>query len=96
MNEIVQMISTVGFPIVAVLGVSWYAKYTNDNYRTDMKEANALHKEEMAQLTTALNNNTVALTKLCDKLNNELKFIRGICRGFPLLIRKEKKWVIEI
>lgn len=65
-NEIINAITTVGFPIVACIAIAWYAKYTNDNYRADMKEANAQHKEEIAKITEALNNNTIALQKLCD------------------------------
>lgn len=65
-NEIINAITTVGFPIVACIAIAWYAKYTNDNYRADMKEANMQHKEEIAKITDALNNNTIALQKLCD------------------------------
>lgn len=65
-NEIINAITTVGFPIIACIAIAWYAKYTNDNYRADMKEANMQHKEEIAKITDALNNNTIALQKLCD------------------------------
>ena len=71
MNEIVNMITTVGFPTVACIGIAWFCKYTNDNYRQDLKEANAEHKEEMNKITEALNNNTLALTKLCERIERE-------------------------
>ena len=34
----VQLISSVGFPIVACLGMGWYVKYQTDNYRSEVKE----------------------------------------------------------
>ena len=68
MTEIMNAITTVGFPIVSCICIAWYAKYTNDNYRNDMKEANSQHKEEMNQLSQALQNNTLALQKLCSML----------------------------
>ena len=48
-------------------------KYTNDNYRNDMKESNAQHREEMSQLSQVLQNNTLALQKLCTMLEREEK-----------------------
>lgn len=71
MNEILNAITTVGFPIVACIVIAWYAKYTNDNYRNDMKEANCQHKEEMSQISQALQNNTLALQKLCTMIERE-------------------------
>ena len=73
MNDILTMISTVGFPTVACIGIAWFCKYTNDNYREDLKEANAEHKAEMDKIAEALNNNTIALTKLCERLEREEK-----------------------
>lgn len=73
MNEILNAITTVGFPIVSCIVIAWYAKYTNDNYRNDMKEANTVHKEEMNQLSQALQNNTLALQKLCTMIEKEEK-----------------------
>lgn len=73
MTEIMNAITTVGFPIVSCIAIAWYAKYTNDNYRNDMKESNAQHKDEMSQLSQALQNNTLALQKLCTMLEKEEK-----------------------
>ena len=73
MTEIMNAITTVGFPIVSCIAIAWYATYTNDNYRNDMKEANSQHKDEMSQLSQALQNNTLALQKLCTMLEKEEK-----------------------
>lgn len=73
MTEIMNAITTVGFPIVSCIVIAWYAIYINDNYRNDMKETNSQHKEEMSQLSKALQNNTLALQKLCTMLEKEEK-----------------------
>lgn len=67
----VQLISSVGFPIVACLGMGWYVKYQTDNYREEVRDMQKEHKEEIGRITEALNNNTEALTKLADKLDDK-------------------------
>lgn len=69
----VQLISSVGFPIVACLGMGWYVKYQTDSYKEEVKEMRKEHKEEIGKMSEALNNNTEALIKLTDKLDKEQK-----------------------
>ena len=71
--DVVQLISSVGFPIVACLGMGWYVKYQTDNYRNEVQDMSKEHKDEIAKITQALNNNTQALIKLCDKLDGGVK-----------------------
>lgn len=59
-NVIMQAITTVGFPIVMCLCLAWYCMKLNDS-----------HKAETDKFTTALNDNTLILQKLCDILNVE-------------------------
>lgn len=62
-NGIVQTIQSVGFPIAMCLTLAWYVKYQQDE-----------NKKTLENLTTVLNNNTIALTKISEKLegmNNE-------------------------
>lgn len=73
MNEIVQLISTVGFPIVACLLLGWYVKYQTDNYRSEVQDIQKEHREEVQKMTEAINNNTVALTQLCEKIKEGVK-----------------------
>lgn len=63
---IMDAIGKYAFPIIMCLVMSWYVKYQTDNNRNDVNELNRLHREEMAQVTTALNNNTLAIQKLTD------------------------------
>lgn len=71
MGDIVSLISTVGFPIVSCIAMGWYVKYTTDKNREQINEMNTQHKAEMDVLTAAINNNTLALQKLSDKLEKE-------------------------
>ena len=69
MNDVVQLISTLGFPIVCCLGLAWYVKYQTDNNAKEVKEMRQEHQDEINKVTEALNNNTIALQKLCDKFD---------------------------
>ena len=73
MENWVQLIGSLGFPIVACICMALYVKEQTKNNREDVKELNKAHSEEMAtfkdEIKEALNNNTIALTKLCEKLD---------------------------
>lgn len=70
-NQIMQSISVVGFPIAMCCAMAWYVKYTTDKNREQINEMNDRHNGEMKEVTTAVNNNTLALTKLCDTIKKE-------------------------
>ena len=67
-QDMVGLISTVGFPILACGAMAWYVKYTSDQHSAQLDDIMAQHQDEMAKVTEALNNNTLAITKLCSKL----------------------------
>lgn len=56
-NAIASLISTLGFPIVVAGAMFWKMNKQDDD-----------HKEEMQKITEAVNNNTVALQMLIDKI----------------------------
>lgn len=56
-NALSQLIGSMGFPIVACGAMFWY-----------MTKLEKAHKEETDALRTALEQNTLAITKLADKL----------------------------
>ena len=66
--SITQLITAVGFPIVACILMGWYIKTMTENYRNDVSALQTQHREEISKVTEAVNNNTVALTKLADAL----------------------------
>lgn len=70
-ESILQAITTVGFPIVCCIAMAWYVKYSTDQSRDEVAKLNEQHKQEMTEVTQAINNNTIALTKLCDLMKQE-------------------------
>lgn len=70
-SDVVSIITTVGFPIVACGGMAWYVKYITDRNREDLKEERAMHESEMSKVTEALNNNTLAIQMLTDYIEKK-------------------------
>ncbi|MBO7695353.1 MAG: hypothetical protein J6T10_22240 [Methanobrevibacter sp.] len=68
-TTITTLISSFGFPILACIGIAWYVKYQMDEYNKQILRITEEHKLEIANITTALNNNTLAIEKLCEKFN---------------------------
>ena len=71
MPDILTLISNYAFPIVCCVAMAFYIKNSTDQYREDVKELQKEHKEEIAKVTEALNNNTMALQKLCDRMERK-------------------------
>lgn len=67
---LIQAVTQVGFPIVCCGAMMWYVKYTTDKNREEVDKLNEQHRQEMADMTTAVNNNTVVLTRLCEILKS--------------------------
>lgn len=67
-SNISEIVSSVGFPIVCFLMCGYYVKYREDKNDEKFDKLNAQHDEEAKRMTEALNNNTLALQKLADKL----------------------------
>lgn len=59
LQEVLTAISTVGFPIAACIALFWF------NYKQT-----EFHREETQKLSETINNNTVALTKLSEKIQH--------------------------
>lgn len=59
-NTIIQLVGSLGFPIVMCGALFWR-----------MVKSDEQHKAEMDKLSEALNNNTMALAKLSDNLDKE-------------------------
>lgn len=67
-TQVTEMIMSLGFPIVMCLGMAWFVYYMFNKNQEEISNMNQIHREEMNQITEALNNNTVALTRLCDRI----------------------------
>lgn len=61
-NSLTSIIGSLGFPIVACCYMAW----------SNEKESQR-HEEEVSKTIEAINNNTVALTKLAERLGGEVK-----------------------
>lgn len=59
-NTIIQLVGSLGFPIIMCGALFWRQVKSDEQ-----------HKAEMDKLSEALNNNTMAITKLSDKLDKE-------------------------
>jgi len=59
-SGLIQVVGSLGFPVAACIAVFWYLMKESEN-----------HKQEVNNLSEALQNNTIALTKLCDELEKE-------------------------
>lgn len=70
-NDVVQIISTLGFPIAMCVGACFFIKYQFDTSNKMMEDIRKDHKDEIVKVTEALNNNTLALQRLVDKLEKE-------------------------
>lgn len=71
-NMVLQAITTVGFPIVCCGILMYYVKYVRDKDTEMIADIMAMHNEEVSAMSTALNENTLVLQKLCDKLDCEV------------------------
>lgn len=60
LNDMVTIVSSLGFPIAMCLILCYYVNKINES-----------HKAESKDFADALNANTVVLQKLCDKLDVE-------------------------
>lgn len=59
MNSIIQLIGTLGFPIFCCMYMAWYINKVQEH-----------HNKEISKLMEIVNNNTLAITKLTDKIEN--------------------------
>lgn len=83
MNDVITIISTLGFPIFTALACFWFIKYTIDQHREELKNVNENHTREIENLNNrhaeenktmleAINNNTAVMSRLCEKLEGVL------------------------
>lgn len=65
-NEFITLINSLGLPTVVACASMWYVKYREDKNDQKIERMTEEHKEEMTDITNALNNNTLALQRICD------------------------------
>lgn len=67
-NDVIQMVTTVGFPIAMCLILAWYVKTRDEAHTEQISRITEMHKEEARTMTEALQNNTLTIQKLVDIL----------------------------
>ena len=68
--DIVTTISTLGFPIVACIALGWFCKYMIDNNNKNIEKMFDMYDKANQENREAIQAVTVALDKLCDKLDD--------------------------
>lgn len=82
METILQMVQTLGFPIAVAIACGFYIKYRDDKgdlktekmqetFTSELRSEREDHKKEMESITQAVNNNTLVMQKLLDKLQED-------------------------
>lgn len=67
-STMVDMIGSFGFPVLACVGVGMYVKYIIDQYMKFVDKMQERHSADEKQMIETVNNNTLAIQRLCDKL----------------------------
>ena len=73
MNEWVQIISSLVFPIVACVACGFFIKFMFETFLKQIEGIRDEHKEEVEKMTSAINNNTIVIQKLVDKIDDDEK-----------------------
>lgn len=68
MNEILQAVATVGFPIVACGGMAIAFYRTTEKFADTISKMNAEHTQEVLAMTKSIDNNTAIMERLLDNL----------------------------
>ena len=70
-DTIMQLIGSYGFPIIMCLLMYKTMNDNNERHEHQISNLNDKHKEEMTELTTAVNNNTNVMNLILQKLGGE-------------------------
>lgn len=79
MEELINILKDFGFPIAVCACTFYYIYHTtqknreemhqlNESYRNEIKELTETHRDETNGLKDALNENTIAITKLVERI----------------------------
>ena len=68
---LLDAVSVVGFPIVMCLVFMYYVKYLTDKNSEQIDRITEQHREETKELTKAVENNTLVVTQLLDRIGKD-------------------------
>ena len=73
MNEWAQLISTLGFPIISAVALFFGCKYMLDQQQKNTDRMFEMYERSNGENREAIKQLTVAVDKLCDKIDQEDK-----------------------
>lgn len=68
MNDIPSLVSSLGFPVVACIGLGWFCKYMIDQNNKNVERMFQMYDKANTENREAIKACTEAVNKLCDKL----------------------------
>lgn len=68
MNDIPSLVSSLGFPIVACIGLGWFCKYMIDQNNKNVERMFQMYDKANTENREAIKACTEAVNKLCEKL----------------------------
>lgn len=71
LNAITTLLGNGFFPILISGILLWYIYKKDAQTRETLKDINSNHKEEIAELRKSIDNNTIVVQKLVDKLGGD-------------------------
>lgn len=72
-EQIGQFINSVGFPVSACVGLGWFCKYMIDQSNRNIQRMFEMYDKANTENRQAIEKMTIAVDKLCDKLDKEEK-----------------------
>lgn len=63
------LISTVGFPICSVIGLCWFILKLQETNNKNIERMFNMYEQSNKENREAIENNTIVLQKVCDKLD---------------------------
>lgn len=70
MNDIPSLVSSLGFPVVACIGLGWFCKYMIDQNNKNVERMFQMYDKANTENREAIKACTEAVNKLCDKLED--------------------------
>jgi hypothetical protein len=67
-EQIQNLITSVGFPIVMCGALAWYVKHLTDKFNEALDKLRDQHDQEAKAMTKSLDANTLALNTLSERL----------------------------
>lgn len=72
MNDIVTIVSNLGFPIACVIGLAKYIKYVTENHKSEIIDMRNSYENTYKELKKSLDKNTCAIIELVNYMKGRI------------------------